>query len=180
LFARRLEAQLGSLSDRVLSADIATAHNDVSADAAAYVSRLDAAERDISKTQEQLHALESRADRLTSFSSRLGTRLVTADRQRQRALSAASALEHLQAFANSKDPTSLPSQFNDDSRMEESAAIVAKLSAAVAKMVESSESTGSHGSVGGSSLSSRRGAGPPELGSLAHAAEQLELYRNVR
>eukprot|EP00887_Chlorella_sp_A99_P001500 scaffold8.g1500.t1 len=117
--------------------------------------------------------LEARMNGVTQTAANVGNRLASADRHRQRALEAVAAITTLRAFARARQPADLPPLFHDDARMGEAAAMTGKLLALAAEIASSREQGGAPrpGSGGGRP--------PPELGSVEHALEQLELYRNL-
>ena len=153
-----------------------------------HFAQIAAAERELGNLSTALQMLQTRADALTAFASRVGARLQTVDAQRQRAQHAAQSLQHLAAFARSQDLSTLPDVYNDDERMEEAAKLAVQLSTAVEKALNSNtnntnSTTTKEAEKGNSTTPPRasppRRRGPPPPGTLDAAAEQLELYRNV-
>ena len=169
--------------DVEVQAKCSSLQDGVAADEAAHLARISAAERQLSVLASSMQALEARGDTLSNFAGRVGSRLQTVDSHRRRAIRGAEALQHLAAFAHSEDLSSLPAVYHDEDRTEEAAVLASQLSIAVTNVLYDTNDAmpgerRDHGR--GNSTPRRKPApGPPTPGTLAAAAEQLELYRNV-
>lgn len=172
--------------DAEVQAKCSSLQDGVAADEAAHLARISAAERQLGVLASSMQALETRGDALSGFAGRIGSRLQTVEAHRRRAIRAAEALQHLAAFAHSEDLSSLPEIYHDESRTEEAAVLASQLSVAVTSVLHDTTSDALAGErrEGGGRYSDspprrRPPPGPPIPGTLAAAAEQLELYRNV-
>ncbi|KAK9823591.1 hypothetical protein WJX72_004079 [[Myrmecia] bisecta] len=131
-------------------------------------------EAGLEETQQSFQELDGQMGHVGQASTRIGDRLQSSEGFRKRAIEAIKVIQYMQEFAEITDFSQLSELFQDDDRLAEAAAMTRQILVLGLELTSAKERVGL-----GDEQQARHSGTSAHKGTIEHAVQQLEAYRNV-